>query len=222
MKLDSAGVNLIKQFEGCSLKACKALESERYYTIGYGHYGPDVRADQKITQEQAEDLLKKDLSRFEQNVTKHVNVEITQSMFNALVSLCYNIGCGAFNSSSLLKKLNIRNYSGAADQFAVWKKSGGKVIKGLVNRRAKEKAEFLRMGIPSKHAAKGQKQADKNKDEIPSLAKYKGHSIVEGLKSVGYDSSFASRKVLAAKLGIKSYRGTAEQNTKMLEILKNK
>ena len=215
MKLDKAGINLIKQFEGCSLKACKALESERYYTIGYGHYGPDVKANGKITQVQAEDLLKKDLERFERNVTKHVNVEITQSMFNALVSLCYNIGCGAFNSSTLLKKLNIRDYSGAADQFAVWKKSGGKVIKGLVNRRAKEKTEFLRMGLKP-----GTKVTNKN--DIPSLAKYKGHSIVEGLNSVGYDSSFNSRKVLAAKLGIKSYKGTAEQNTKMLETLKNK
>lgn len=219
MKLDKAGINLIKQFEGCSLKACKALESERYYTIGYGHYGPDVKANGKITQAQAEDLLKKDLERFERNVTKHVDVNVTQSMFNALVSLCYNIGCGAFNSSTLLKKLNAKDYSGAADQFAVWKKSGGKVIKGLVNRRAKEKTEFLRMGLKPEAKPSGKPTS---KNDVPSLAKYKGHSIVEGLKSVGYDSSFASRKVLAAKLGIKSYKGTAEQNTKMLEILKNK
>ncbi len=73
-----------------------------------------------------------------------VTVPLNQNQFDALVSLTYNIGSGAFNNSTLLKKLNKGDYQGAADQFLVWNKAGGKVMKGLVRRREAEQALFLK------------------------------------------------------------------------------
>ena len=68
---------------------------------------------------------------------------MNQNQFDALVSLAYNIGTGAFNKSTLVKKLNAGDIRGAADQFDVWINAGGKRMQGLVNRRAREKALYL-------------------------------------------------------------------------------
>ena len=87
MKISKNGIELIKCFESFSSKACKCLASEKYYTIGYGHYGADVKENQTITKEQAEDLLQKDLEKFEQKVNKYNNVyNFNQNQFDALVS----------------------------------------------------------------------------------------------------------------------------------------
>ena len=69
---------------------------------------------------------------------------LTQNQFDSLVSLTYNIGTGTFEKSTLLKKLNAGDYQGAADQFTVWNKGGGKILQGLVDCRAKEKEVSLR------------------------------------------------------------------------------
>lgn len=212
MKLDIKGLELIKSFEGCRLTAYKCVSTEKYYTIGYGHYGADVHKGMVITQEKADELLKNDVAKFENAVNNSVKVEITQSMFNALVSFCYNVGQGAFKSSTLLKHLNKGDYNKCSQEFAKWNKSGGKVLIGLVNRRAKEKREFLRMGIPVKTSV----------SDIPSLKGYKGFSIVDGLKSFGYDYSFDYRKKLWSAIGKTSkYKGTATQNLTLLNTLKN-
>lgn len=210
MKIDNKGLDLIKSFEGCRLQAYKCVPTEKYFTIGYGHYGVDVSKDMKITQEQATEMLKQDVAKFEKCVTDSVKVPVTQSMFNALVSFCYNVGQGAFKTSTLLKKLNKKDYNGACEQFERWNKSGGKVLGGLVKRRAKEQKEFLRMGTP-----------ETKPSDIPSLKGYKGFSIVDGLKSFGYPNTFAYRKTLWAKIGKTSkYKGTATQNTQLLNYLK--
>lgn len=86
--------------------------------------------------------MQNDLKRFEQTVNDAVTVLIDQNQFDALVSLAYNIGSGAFAKSTLLKKLNAGDYKGAADQFDVWVNAGGKRMQGLVNRRAREEAVF--------------------------------------------------------------------------------
>jgi GH24 family phage-related lysozyme (muramidase) len=140
----AAGITLLKQFEGCRLVAYKALPTEQYYTIGYGHYGADVKANMTITQSQAETMLKNDLKRYEKPVNDYVQVEITQNMFDALVSFCYNCGGAALKGSTLLKKLNTKDYIGAAAQFSVWNKSGSNVINGLIKRRAAEAELFLK------------------------------------------------------------------------------
>ena len=83
-----------------------------------------------------------DLKKFESAVNSAVTVSINQNQFDALVSLAYNIGTGAFKESTLLQKLNESDYKSASAQFVVWNKGGGKVIQGLMNRRAVERKLF--------------------------------------------------------------------------------
>ncbi|BCK00850.1 glycoside hydrolase family protein [Anaerocolumna chitinilytica] len=143
-KTSAAGIELLKNFEGCRLKAYKALPTEKYYTIGYGHSGSDVKQGMTISLLQAEALLKSDLKGYENFINNYVMVHITQNMFDALISLSYNCGVSAVKSSTLLKKLNKKKYIGAANQFMNWTKSGGKVIPGLTERRTKERILFLK------------------------------------------------------------------------------
>ena len=134
------GVNLIKKWEGCKLDAylCPAGVP----TIGYGHT-KDVYIWLEVTQDKAEELLRADLSDFEHWVSRLVAVELKQCQFDALVSFTYNLGQGNLRSSTLLKKLNEGNYMGAANEFPRWNKAGGKVLKGLVDRRKDEQDRFL-------------------------------------------------------------------------------
>lgn len=141
MNVSEKGIDLIKQFEGCRLAAYKCPGG--VWTIGYGHTGIDVSPDLEITQQEAERLLKSDLIIHCNNVEKLVKVPLNQNQFDALVSLEYNIGYGAFKNSTLLKLLNEKKYKEAAEQFERWKYEGGKVLAGLVRRREKEKALFL-------------------------------------------------------------------------------
>lgn len=140
MKISDQGIALIKEFEGCELTAyvCPA----GVLTIGVGHTGRDVHAGQTITEEEADELLRKDLETFERCVNNYVG-PVTQSQFDALVSFAFNLGCDALRNSTLLRKLNDGDDVGAADEFGKWVKAGGKVLPGLVRRREAEKALFL-------------------------------------------------------------------------------
>ena len=142
MNISAAGIDFIKSHEGLCLTAYKCLSTEQYYTIGYGHYGSDVNVGQTITQAQAESILKKDLESFVNCVNKAVTVAVTQAQFDALVSLCYNIGTGAFASSDLVKHLNAGKMFHACAEFPLWRKSGGAIIAGLQSRRQKELTSF--------------------------------------------------------------------------------
>ena len=112
-------------------------------TIGYGHTGPDVTSGKKITAEQANALLVKDVQRFESAVNELVKAPMTQGMFDALISFSFNLGAGSLKSSSLLKKLNADDLEGAADEFLKWNKAKGKVLAGLTERRESERELFL-------------------------------------------------------------------------------
>lgn len=144
MKTGKKGLDLIKSFEGCKLEAylCPA----KRWTIGYGHTGTvdgnQICAGMKITTGKAVMILIDDLERFESAVNKYVKVPITQNMFDALVSFAYNIGDGAFIGSTLLKKLNAKDYAGAAAEFKKWNKAGGQVLTGLTRRRKAEQTLF--------------------------------------------------------------------------------
>ena len=146
MKTSSNGTSLIKEFEGFVANAylCPA----KVWTIGIGTTiypnGVKVKKGDKCTLEQALEYLQHDLKSFEKTVNESVKVPLSQNQFDALVSLAYNIGSGAFKNSTLLKKLNAKDYAGAADQFLVWNRGGGKVLKGLVRRREAERALFLK------------------------------------------------------------------------------
>lgn len=141
-QITDEGLALIKRWEGLRLQAylCPA----GVWTIGYGHTGPDVTPGLVITEAYAEALLRQDLRTFEDGVSRLVTAPLTDNQFSALVSLAFNIGLGAFARSTLLRKLNAGDYAGAQAQFHVWNKAGGKVLPGLVNRRAGEAALFGR------------------------------------------------------------------------------
>lgn len=143
--ISDVGLQLIKAFEGKHNKGylCPA----NVWTIGYGHTGPtfDKPTPQGMTISDfdAETLLKKDMAKFEDVVTKHVKVPLSQNQFDALVSFTFNVGAGAFASSTLLKLLNQGKYDEVPAQFLRWNKGGGKVLAGLVRRRKSEAHLFV-------------------------------------------------------------------------------
>lgn len=138
MKTSEKGRNLIKDFEGVILKvyADPATGGEPW-TAGVGHTGPDVKPGMKVTREMADAWLAADLAKFEAVVAKAAPV-VAQNQFDAMVSLCFNIGPGNFLKSTLLKKHKAGLYGAAADQFAVWNRAAGKIMAGLTRRRAAE------------------------------------------------------------------------------------
>lgn len=158
MKLSNAGKKLIHGFEGLRLKAYKAVPTEKYWTIGYGHYGSDVKEGMEIDKKKAEELFEKDIAKFEKAVNDSVTQEINQNMFDALVSFAYNVGVTAFKKSTLLKKINGGDFIGASEEFKRWNKSSGKVLNGLVRRRTME-AELFRKAVPETKKATKAEQA---------------------------------------------------------------
>jgi GH24 family phage-related lysozyme (muramidase) len=140
-KINQAGLELIKNFEGLKLEAylCPA----KVPTIGYGTT-TGVKMGDRITAAQAEALLRKDVEKFEAAVRKLVTVPLNDNQFSALVSFTYNLGAGALQKSTLLKLLNQGDYESASQEFLKWNKAGGKVLTGLVRRRQAEQALFLK------------------------------------------------------------------------------
>lgn len=144
LTIGKAGLDLIKHFEGLRLEAyiCPAGVP----TIGYGSTR-GVRLGDRISEAQAEALLRRDLLRFERAVNDLVKVPLTQGQFDALVSFAYNVGEGSLASSTLLKRLNAGRYAEAADQFLRWNKArvNGRLtaLPGLTRRREAERALFL-------------------------------------------------------------------------------
>lgn len=140
MKTSDKGIELLKQFEGLRLAAYD--DGGGVQTVGFGHAGPDVYPGLTIDEDEAIRLLRSDLATAEQCVDESVEVEISQSEFDALVSFVFNVGCGAFKSSTLLRLLNSGNKEAAAQQFSRWNKDNGKVLAGLTKRRAAEAELF--------------------------------------------------------------------------------
>lgn len=145
MQISNAGTSLIKEFEGCRLKAYQ--DSVGIWTIGYGWTQPvdgrKIGPGMVIDQATAERLLKCGLVQYEQGVNQLVKVIITQGQFDALVSFAYNLGLRSLSTSTLLRKLNAGDKQGAADEFGKWVNAGGVRLNGLVKRREAERKMFL-------------------------------------------------------------------------------
>ena len=152
MTLSENGIKLIKSFEGLRLSAYRDVAG--IWTIGYGstryHDGKPVKPGDKLADEQQADaLFSNTLGQYEEAVNQYVKVPLTQSQFDALVSFTYNEGTGALRESTLLKRLNEKDYHGAADQFLVCNKitspqTGEKeVCTDLSVRRRQERQLFL-------------------------------------------------------------------------------
>jgi lysozyme len=146
MKPNAATVDLIKSFEGCRLAAYKDVAG--VWTIGWGLTtgalpGVSVSRGMAITQMQADEYLTKTLELFGNKILPAMTRKPTPNQFGAMLSLAYNVGTGGFKKSTVLRKFNADDFSGAAAAFAMWNKAGGKIDRGLVRRRAAEAALFL-------------------------------------------------------------------------------
>lgn len=142
-RASKAGIEFIAGWEGFRSTAYKPVATEKYWTIGFGHYGPDVRPGSSISRAQGLTLLRHDAQEAETTVRRSVKVPVTQNEFDALVSLTFNIGSTGFQGSTVLRELNLAHRETAANAFLMWNKGGGQVLQGLVNRR-KAEAELFR------------------------------------------------------------------------------
>ena len=141
MKPGRDAIALIKTFEGFRAKPylCPAGKP----TIGYGHTRNVRMTDQPISECVALKLLREDVADVAAGILARVLVPLTQGQFDALISFTYNVGVGNLSSSTLLKRLNADDYSGAADELLRWDKAGGKSLPGLRARRRAERERFL-------------------------------------------------------------------------------
>lgn len=138
MNISETGKNLIKSFEGLRLQAYKVTENEKYYTIGYGHYGADVKANMVITEGQANKYFDEDIKKYV-NAVNNAKFAFTpnQHQFDALVSFCYNLGTG------IMGELTAMSENQVATEMLLYVTSGGVRLEGLVNRRKKEVELFI-------------------------------------------------------------------------------
>ena len=144
LQIGTKGLKLIQSFEGYRNKAYKCAAG--VMTIGFGTTlikGKPITAGMKCTKAQATEWMKTDLEKFEEAVNDLVDVKITNNQFDAIVSFTYNCGIGSLQKSTLLKKVNAKDFVGAADEFLKWNKANGVVLKGLSRRRVAERKLFM-------------------------------------------------------------------------------
>lgn len=139
-KINAEGKALIKKFEGLRLEAYRCPAG--IWTVAYGHTG-DVQPGMKVTEHQADTILDLDLERFEECVDR-LAPKTNINQFSALVSFTFNLGETALARSTLLKHVQAERYEQAGAQFMKWHYAAGKVLPGLVKRRAAERSLFLR------------------------------------------------------------------------------
>ena len=169
--IGAAGLLLIKNFEGCRLKAYKPVPTEKYWTIGWGHYGPDVQEGQTITQAQADAMLAADCQRFADAVDNPAFCPLTSQLNanqrDALISFTFNCGAGCLKT--LCKGRTLGQICAA---MALYDKSNGKPLAGLTRRRKAEQALFttpikeevnMNNNIPDSYAAEAVKWAKEQK-----------------------------------------------------------
>jgi lysozyme len=151
MRLSHAGVELIARFEGFVPRPYN--DAAGHATIGFGHlihHGPVTASDRRnwgtMSRARGLALLADDAREAAGAVEQAVQVALSQEQFDALVSFTFNVGGGAFRSSTLLRKLNAGERHGAADELLRWSRAGGRVLEGLLTRRRAERALFLSSG----------------------------------------------------------------------------
>jgi GH24 family phage-related lysozyme (muramidase) len=140
MNISEEGIGLIKRFEGCRLESYQ--DSVGVWTIGYGSTR-GVGPGQVITQDEADRRFLVDKETVEKCIANSVSAELTQGQYDALCSFVFNLGCRALGNSTLLRKLNDGDEEGAAQEFMRWNHAGGKVLKGLTDRRQAEHDLFI-------------------------------------------------------------------------------
>jgi len=195
MHMSQGGLDaLLKKFEGCKLKAyyCPA----GVCTIGYGHTSaagaPQVADGMIITQADAEDILKRDIVKYEIAVMDLVKVKLTQNQFDVLVDFAYNAGVGNLKSSTMLKKVNAGDLDAVPAELMKWTKGGGKVLPGLVRRRQAEAAWWS----ADQHVEEQEQRTDPDPVPVRTMADSKqGNAalLTAGLGSVGVAKEVAAQ-----------------------------
>jgi lysozyme len=144
MQINENGLALIRKFEGFRGKAYR--DAVGVWTIGYGHTSmaglPQVKTGLTIDRNRATIILAKDVALFAEGVAGLVKVELNDNQFSALVSFAYNVGLGNFRKSSVLTAVNHEDFAAVPRRLALWSKAGGRVLPGLVKRRAAEAELF--------------------------------------------------------------------------------
>jgi lysozyme len=144
MNLNQAGIELIKNAEGCCLDSYPDPGTgDKPWTIGWGSTGPDIGPDMRWSQQECDARLVKDLNDTADHVRSLLKATISDNKFSALVSFAYNVGVHNLAGSSLLRLINAGNSSLAANEFIKWNHAAGKVLPGLTKRREAEKELFL-------------------------------------------------------------------------------
>ena len=144
-KIPNKAVEFVKREEGCVLHVYK--DTEGYDTIGVGHLirkGETFPAG--VTEDEAEDLLRKDLLSSAASIARLIHVPLTEGQYIALLSFTFNLGGGALQRSTLRSRLNRGEYASASEEFPKWCWAGGKKEKGLYYRRIREMNLFLQNG----------------------------------------------------------------------------
>lgn len=189
MTTSKQGVDMIKLFEGFREKAYKVVSTEKCYTIGYGHYGDDVKRGQTITAVQGEQLLINDLKKFEAKVNEYSGrYNFNQHEFDALVSFAFNIGSiGQLTDNGKRSRTDIRAH------WLEYNKSGGKVIKGLTTRRTKE-LELFNTPVTADIVKSDNTGSDKVNSKLSELDK-----LVRDTIAGKYGSGYNRRAALGNK-----------------------
>ena len=213
MRINEATLKLIKYFEGCHLHSYQ--DAVGVWTIGYGITSADkeitgktIKKGMTISQATADRWLIESLEKkYAPKVLKY-GYDLNENEFGALLSFCFNIG-----SIGQLTDYGRRSKKTIAKKMLLYNKAGGRVLLGLKRRREAEHNLFL---TPVKE------EKPMEKESVVYFKKYTGkkEGIVAILDDKGYDSSFESREKIAKLNGIKNYTGTAEQNTKMVKLIR--
>jgi lysozyme len=146
MKISDRCLEMLKHHEGVRVKPYQ--DAIGLWTVGVGHLIGDGKTlpdawNKTFTMEEVNEILRKDIARFEVGVERLCPVGLTQSRFDALVSISFNFGLGTLQRSSIRAKHNREDFEGAADAFLLYNKAGGKELKGLTRRRNDERAVYL-------------------------------------------------------------------------------
>ena len=213
MQMSPEGMNaLLKKFEGCKLSSYRCPAN--VCTIGYGHTSaagaPMVTDGMKITQQQADDILSRDLVKFETAVHNMVHQPLNQRQFDVLVDFAYNAGAGALKSSTLLKKVNAGNFNEVPAELMKWTKGkipgkGMQVLPGLLRRRQAESAwwtssEAAVPSAPAESPSDDEHEQRANPDPVPVPVRTMADSkqgnaalVTAGLGSLGVAKEVAAQ-----------------------------
>lgn len=200
MKISQRGIDLIKEFEGCRLTAYK--DAVGVWTIAYGHT-KNVKQGMKITQEQAEELLKKDLAEYEAKVEKYNKYNWNQNQFDALVSFAYNIG-----SIDQLTSNGRRAIKTISEKILEYNKAGGKTLEGLVRRRKAEKKLFdepVEADLSGAETEPANSSADSEKEQEKPASEVRNPYIVGQTYTINVKTALNVRKGAGKSFGLVGY-----------------